>query len=80
MKKDTYVFQIKKIRLEDSEEEIDCWIYLLFRYKPHMMDLPFFKAYLSKADHDKEYVPVYLRQDGGPEYWTDVKMIDFPAS
>ncbi|KAG7171449.1 gamma-glutamylcyclotransferase-like, partial [Homarus americanus] len=71
--------QIDKIILQDSEEEIDCWIYLLFRYKPHMMELPFLKAYFSEGDPEKKYVAKYSREVIGKEYWSDVKIMESPS-
>ncbi|XP_042217437.1 putative gamma-glutamylcyclotransferase CG2811 isoform X3 [Homarus americanus] len=74
-----YERKIDKIILQDSEEEIDCWIYLLFRYKPHMMELPFLKAYFSEGDPEKKYVAKYSREVIGKEYWSDVKIMESPS-
>lgn len=75
-----YERKITKAVLQDSEQEIDCWIYLLHQYKPHMLELPFLKSYLSKGDHGKDYIARYLREEMGSEYWTDVKFIGIPSS
>ncbi|KAK4295661.1 hypothetical protein Pmani_031803 [Petrolisthes manimaculis] len=50
-----YERKIKKVRLE-SEEEVECWVYLLFEFKPYMLELPFLTTYLSKGDLSKPYV------------------------
>ncbi|XP_071549996.1 putative gamma-glutamylcyclotransferase CG2811 isoform X2 [Panulirus ornatus] len=71
-----YERKMTKIRMDDSKEEVDCWMYILFGFKPYMMDLPFLKAYYSEGDHGKKYVSHYLREVTGPEYWNDVK-VDF---
>lgn len=71
-----FFFQIIKVLLQKSREEVDCWIYLLFKYKPHMMELPFLKAYSSSGNHGKSYCARYLRQGPEEEYWTDVKFVE----
>ncbi|XP_053629264.2 putative gamma-glutamylcyclotransferase CG2811 isoform X2 [Cherax quadricarinatus] len=71
-----YERKIKKICLKDSDEVIDCWIYLLFMYKQQMMELPFLKTYSSYGDHGKNYAVRESRGDVGREYWSDVKVMD----
>ncbi|XP_045601954.1 putative gamma-glutamylcyclotransferase CG2811 isoform X2 [Procambarus clarkii] len=71
-----YERKIIKVLLQKSREEVDCWIYLLFKYKPHMMELPFLKAYSSSGNHGKSYCARYLRQGPEEEYWTDVKFVE----
>lgn len=65
---------MRKIKLEDTQEERECWVYLLHRYKPHLMELPFLDDYCAVDDPEKQYMPRYLREKPGPEYWTDVKL------
>ncbi|XP_050685982.1 putative gamma-glutamylcyclotransferase CG2811 isoform X2 [Eriocheir sinensis] len=64
----------KKIKLEDSGEERECWVYLLHCYKPHLMDLPFLEDYCAVDDPEKVYIARCLRKEPGPEYWVDVKL------
>lgn len=65
--------------MESEEEEVECWVYLLFNFKPFMLELPFLTSYLSEGDHGKHYVARYLRQKPGPEYYTDVKLSEFKS-
>lgn len=66
--------QERNVKLEDSGEERECWVYLLHRYKPHLMDLPFLEDYCAVDDSEKQYCVRYMRDKPGPEYWTDVKL------
>lgn len=60
--------------MKDTEEERECWVYLLHRYKPHLMDLPFLEDYCAVDDPEKRYIARYLRDKTGQVYWTDVKL------
>ncbi|XP_076028859.1 putative gamma-glutamylcyclotransferase CG2811 isoform X2 [Oratosquilla oratoria] len=63
----------------ESGEETTAWIYLLHSYKSFMPDLPNLVSYSSKNDGTEDYIPSYLREVQGPEYWTDVKDVGFPT-
>ncbi|XP_047484468.1 putative gamma-glutamylcyclotransferase CG2811 isoform X1 [Penaeus chinensis] len=52
-----------KMTLEATGEVVECWIYLLHKYRPDLLDLPMLKSYSSKGSHGKEYVARYLRED-----------------
>ncbi|XP_042892878.1 putative gamma-glutamylcyclotransferase CG2811 [Penaeus japonicus] len=45
-----------KLKLEATGEVIECWIYLLHKYKPHLLDLPMLNAYFSRGSHGKTYI------------------------
>ena len=65
--------QLHKINLLETKQTCEVWIYILHKFKPHMLELPFLTSYESKGDHGLPYVARYLRKNPGPEYWTDVK-------
>ena len=66
--------------MQESKNEVECWVYLLHKYKPHMVELPYLESYSAKGDHGLEYVARYLRKKPGPEYWNDVKLEECPHS
>ncbi|KAK7013342.1 hypothetical protein SK128_018400 [Halocaridina rubra] len=51
-----YERKVRKALLQETGEEVECWIYLLHRYKPHMLELPFLTSYTAKGDHGLEYI------------------------
>lgn len=64
--------------MQESGKELECWVYLLHKYKPFMMELPFLDDYSAVDDDpDKQYKPRYLREEG--VYWSDVKMDEVTA-
>ncbi|KAK8396207.1 hypothetical protein O3P69_005339 [Scylla paramamosain] len=76
-----YERKMRKVKLEESGKEVECWLYLLHKYKPFMMELPFLDDYNAAPDDpDKQYMPRYLREKGNEnEYWSDVKVDELTA-
>lgn len=73
-----YERKIRKVKMQESGKELECWVYLLHKYKPFMMELPFLDDYSAADDDpDKQYKPRYLREEG--VYWSDVKMDEVTA-
>ena len=64
---------MQKVTLQETKEEIECWIYLLHDYKPQMLQFPYLVSYSSNGTHGQKYVSNYLRDERGADYWTDVK-------
>ncbi|XP_045108699.1 putative gamma-glutamylcyclotransferase CG2811 isoform X1 [Portunus trituberculatus] len=74
-----YERKMKKVKLQESGKELECWVYLLHKYKPFMMELPFLNDYIAAADDpEKQYIARYLRKEGD-DYWLDVKMDEVTA-
>lgn len=73
-----YERKVTKMRMDESGKEVDCWVYLLHRYKPYMMELPFLDDYKLAVDNDPDntYKLSKLIEIVGNEYWTDVKLDD----
>ena len=65
--------QLQKVILQETKEEIECWIYLLHDYKSQMLQFPYLISYSSNGEHGQKYVSNYLRDERGADYWTDVK-------
>ena len=85
-----YIPQIHEIRpvLDDDDDSVSddivqyaasghvsAWVYLLHSFKPAMLQLPTLESYSAAGDHGLPYLPRYLRDKPGHEYWTDVKQL-----
>ena len=51
--------------------EVECWIYILKKYKAEMLSLPLLAEYRSEADHGRPYVPRCDRENLS-NYYGDV--------
>lgn len=50
---------------EDSEQSaVDCEVYMVFGFKPHLLTLPFLSSYDSGDDDDTRYKCRDEREDG----------------
>lgn len=58
--------------LNEPSETLQCWVYLLPRYKPFILHLCYLEEYSSTGDHGLPYVPRYRREPNHIPY-TDVQ-------